>query len=121
MAPKYRVQYVDPHFNERFAKLPREVQKRALQLLGEVANTDPLKGQPCGYQHATGNLSDCRKLYFDDAQDHDPRYRLVYRVLPTEDVPAEIEAITVGLKYTTGVDGERETIYERVGQLLNRI
>jgi hypothetical protein len=23
MAPKYRVRYVDTHFNERFAKLPR--------------------------------------------------------------------------------------------------
>jgi hypothetical protein len=121
MAPKYRIRYVDPHFNERFAKLPQEMQKRALQLLGEVANTAPLKGRPCGYQHGTGNLSDCRKLYFDDTDDRDPRYRLVYRVLPSEQAPAEIEVITVGLKYTTTADGERETVYERVGQLLNRI
>jgi hypothetical protein len=121
MAPKYRVRYVDPHFNERFAKLPRAVQKRVLQLLGEVANTSPLKGQPCGYQHATGNLSDCRKLYFDETQDREPQYRLIYRVLPSEDAPEEIEAITVGLKYTIAADGERESIYVRVGELLSRI
>lgn len=121
MATRYPVAYVDPHFAERFGRLPTEVQRRVLQLLGTVANRDPKLGQPCGYQHATGNLSDCRKLYFDVDRNVDPRYRLIYRVLPDEDAPQSIEVITVGEKFTLDADGNRESIYVRVGALLDRL
>lgn len=120
-APKYRVEYIDPHFAERFADLPRPAQRRVLELLGEIANTDPLKGKPCGYQSATGNLSDCRKLYFDVEPDRAPDYRLIYRVLPSEDAPRRIEAVTVGRKFTYDAAGHRESIYVRVGKLLGRL
>lgn len=101
--------------------LPTEVQRRVLQLLGTVANRDPKLGQPCGYQHTTGNLSDRRKLYFDVDRDVDPRYRLIYRLVPDEDVPQSIEVVTVGEKFTLDADGNRESIYVRVGALLDRL
>lgn len=121
MAPKYRVRYLDPHFAERFAALPRDAQRRALELLGRVAGGELQLGKPCGYQSRTGNLDDCRKVYFDVALDRSPGYRLIYRVLPDERSPREVEAITVGPKYTYDAAGSRDTIYVRVGELLDRI
>lgn len=121
MAPKYPVSYVDPHFATRFSELPQEAKREALRLLGIIANSDPLLGQGLGFQHATGNLGDCRKLYFDVASDVKPRFRLVYRVCPDEYEPATIEVITVGPKYTYTADGRRDTVYVRVGELLERL
>lgn len=58
-------------------------------------------GEPCGWSSGTGDLSDCRKLYFD--YDDDPRvisldtrrrqrhYRIIYR--PIED---DMEIVAVG-------------------------
>jgi len=121
VAPKYRVAYVDPHFAERFTALPKEAQRRVLELLGDVANRSPTLGKPCGYQAATGNLGDCRKIYFDTEADVEPRYRLIYRVLPDETNPVIIEVITVGLKFTEDAEGNRNSIYVRVGELLDRL
>ena len=121
MAPKYRVEYLDPHFAERFAKLPRAAQRRVLELLGEIANRAPLLGKPCGYRPSSGNLGDCRKVYFDTREGVEPRYRLVYRVLPGEDDPQTIEVITVGPKFTADAAGNRGSIYLRVAELLRRI
>jgi hypothetical protein len=121
VAPRYAVKYVDPHFPDRFRALPSAAQRRVLELLGRVANDDVTLGQPCGFQHRTGNIDDCRKLYFDTAADVEPTYRLIYRVLPNEIQPATIEVITVGPKYVVDADGNRDTIYVRVGQLLDRV
>lgn len=101
--------------------MPRDAKARVLQLLGEVANRNPTLGQSCGYQRATGNLSDCRKLYFDTETGVDPRYRLIYRVLPDESTPQTIEVITVGEKFVHNAAGNRESIYVRVGDPLNRL
>lgn len=121
MAPKFPVSYVDPHFGDRFGELPEDAKREALRLLGIVANSQPLLGQGLGFQHATGNLGDCRKLYFDTSSDVEPRFRLVYRVVPDEYTPAAIEVITVGSKYTFTADGRRDTVYVRVGELLGRL
>jgi hypothetical protein len=115
------VRYLDPHFARRFGELPRPAQRRALELLGRIANGQALLGKPCGYQPRTGNLDDCRKVYFDVSVARSPDYRLIYRVLPDESRPAEIEAITVGRKYTYDAAGNRDTIYVRVAALLERI
>lgn len=121
MASRYRVEYLDPHFRERFAALPREAQRRVLELLGEVANARPTLGKPCGHQRRTGDLGDCRKLYFDIERDRDPTFRLIYRVLPDEAAPEIIEVITVGPKLTVAADGTRDSVYVRVGELLDRL
>lgn len=45
---------------------------------------------------ATGDLSDCYKLYFDPDGSGKPRYRLVYRYTPDEISAVAIEAVAVG-------------------------
>src|SRR5674476_1357722 len=42
---------------------------------------------------SVGDLSDGRKVYFDDQEDSTPRFRLVYRLLPNE---VEAVAVAVG-------------------------
>jgi len=39
---------------------------------------------------------DCRKLYFDEQRDMDPRYRIIYRLLPDEDGPTKVEVPGAG-------------------------
>lgn len=121
MAPKYPVQVVDPHFADRLKALPVEAQRSVLTLLGRIANGELLLGQPCRFQHQTGNLDDCRKIYFDISTGVEPTFRLIYRVLPNEQAPAMVEAITVGPKFVLDAEGNRDSIYVRVARLLDRI
>lgn len=59
-----------------------------------------------------------RKLYFDEQRDMDPRYRIIYRLLPDEDKPTKAEVIRIGLKVPYG---DEEQIYRQVGQALERL
>lgn len=43
-----------------------------------------------------GDLSDCRKLYFDERSDVPPRWRIVYRLLPDEAVPWSVDVVSIG-------------------------
>lgn len=43
-----------------------------------------------------GDLSDCRKIYFDTDNNQKPRYRLVYRLTPNEVRAVAVEAVAVG-------------------------
>jgi hypothetical protein len=56
----------------------------------------------------TGDLSDCRKLYFDEA-----RHRIVYRLYPSDDTPMEVEIIAVGPRANLDV-------YRRASERLGR-
>jgi hypothetical protein len=89
-----------------------------LEPLAQVSTANPRSGKPCGFALSTGNLSDCRKLYLDEAEDMDPRYRIVYRLLPDEDKPAKAEVIRIGLKVPYG---DEEQIYRQVGRALDRL
>ena len=51
----------------------------------------PFLGLPLENLPSTGDLSDCRKVYFDEA-----RYRIVYRLLPDEIHPEHVEVIAIG-------------------------
>jgi hypothetical protein len=42
-----------------------------------------------------GDLSDCRKIYFDERDDVPPRWRIVYRLVPNEASPTSIEIISI--------------------------
>lgn len=69
--------------------------ERTLTLLVEVS-----KGNLTGHEFqelvATGDLSDCRKIYFDVDNNQKPRYRLVYRLTPNEVRAVAVEAVAVG-------------------------
>jgi mRNA interferase RelE/StbE len=53
--------------------------------------TNPLFGLKLDVREGVGDLSDCRKIYFDKA-----RHRIVYRVLPDERNPASVDVIVIG-------------------------
>lgn len=113
------VEFFDPDAKQQLLDLPSDqLKRRALELLTEVSTGNPRLGKPCGFAFSTGNLSDCRKLYFDEAEDMDPRYRIVYRLLPDEDEPAKAEVIRLGLKVPYG---DEEQIYRQVGRALDRL
>lgn len=113
------VEFFDPDAKQQLLDLPSdELKRRALELLAQVSTGNPRLGKPCGFAFSTGNLSDCRKLYFDEAEDVDPRYRIIYRLFPDEDKPAKAEVIRVGLKVPYG---DEEQIYRQVGRALDRL
>lgn len=113
------VEFLDPYAKRQLLDLPsRQLQRRALMLLGRVKNENPLLGKPCGFAFQTGNLSDCRKLYFDESEDAPPRYRIIYRLLPDEETPAVAEVIRIGLKFPYG---DEEYLYRQAGRALGRL
>lgn len=73
----------------------RALMERVFTLLVEVANGN-LTGQQLEALVATGDLSDCRKIYFDVDNNQKPRYRLVYRLTPDEVRAVAVEAVAVG-------------------------
>ena len=78
-----------------FSLPTRALMERTLALLVEVSKGN-LTGQPLEVLVATGDLSDCRKIYFDVDNNQKPRYRLVYRITPNEVRAVAIEAVSVG-------------------------
>jgi hypothetical protein len=113
------VEFFDPTAKRQLLGLPsKELKRRALELLSQVSKKDPRLGKPCGFAFSSGNLSDCRKLYFDEQGDMDPRYRIVYRLVPDEDSPTKAEVIRIGLKVPYG---DEEQIYRQVGRALERL
>jgi hypothetical protein len=52
---------------------------------------EPYLGRPLGKHPVVGDLSDCRKIFFDNAC-----YRILYRLLPNEKNPTEADVIAVG-------------------------
>lgn len=113
------VEFFDPTAKQQLLDLPsKELKRRALELLAQVSKENPSLGKPCGFAFNTGNLSDCRKLYFDEERDMNPRYRIIYRLLPDEDGPTKAEVIRIGL---TVPYGDEEQIYRQVGRALERL
>ncbi|WP_456789176.1 hypothetical protein [Cellulomonas sp. P5_C5] len=75
-----------------------EAQRAAINAVADV-RTGRRVGVPLDFHAATGDLRDCRKLYFDVPGTGDrPRFRLVYRVIDegsVEVLAAEVVAIGV--------------------------
>lgn len=67
------------------------------ELLVHIARGE-LSGRPLEAHGGTGNLSDCRKAYFDLDPKVQPRFRLVYRLQPDEKSPARVQAVAVGYR-----------------------
>ncbi len=65
--------------------LKLEAAKFLIRLEGE-----PTIGRVLG-PHEVGDLSDCRKIYFDGA-----RHRIIYRLLPNEHTPTTADVIAIG-------------------------
>jgi hypothetical protein len=113
------VEFFDPTAKQQLLDLPsKKLRRRALELLAQVSKENPKLGKPCGFAFSTGNLSDCRKLYFDEQRNVDPRYRIVYRLVPEEGNLTKAEVARIGLKVPYG---DEEQIYRQVGRALERL
>ncbi len=85
---------------------------------------NPRLGQPLHYRYS-GDLSTCRKLYFDELDQPlrpsrangrrpgGPRFRIVYQLLPHDDRADLVRIVAVGLKY----DPERGVYATAVARL----
>jgi len=94
-----------------FALPSRALMERALTLLVAISRGN-LAGHKLEKLVATGDLSDCRKIYFDTDNNQKPRYRLVYRLTPNEVRAVAVEGV-----------GERRSLdaYVRAAKNLGRL
>lgn len=87
---------VRPEAVDDIKNLPSEnLKRRAIQIIVDVSKGE-LEGRLLENHPSVGDLSDCRKVYFDDQEEDKPRFRLVYRVLPNEVEAVAVEAVAVG-------------------------
>lgn len=86
---------IGPDQRADYSALPSEALRReALRYLARLKR-EPLLGQPLRDHPTMGDLTGCRKLYFDERIDVPPRWRIVYRVLPSEDDPRSVDVISI--------------------------
>jgi hypothetical protein len=96
-----------PEAEEDFRALPTSAaQLDAAGLLIRL-ESNPYLGQELG-DKPPGDLSDCRKLYFDDR-----RYRIVYRLSPSSRAPTAVDVIAIGPREAMEV---YETALARLGR-----
>ena len=74
-----------------------DLRREALQYMVAL-RTKPKLGKKLDKHVATGDLSDCWKVFFDNAN-----HRIVYRLLPDEKKPTLIDIIVVGPRHNMDV------------------
>ena len=85
-----------PEAVEDIKNLPSaNLKRRAIQIIVDISKGE-LNGKPLTDHPSVGDLSDCRKVYFDDQDEGKPRFRLVYRLLPNQVEAVEVQAVAVG-------------------------
>lgn len=114
-----------PDVREDLAGLPSEQLRRvALEWMVRLRR-DPHEGKRLKWRHS-GDLSTCRKLYFDEEdtplrenftyyrRPGGARYRIVYQLLPTGEHPEVIRVLAVGL----GHDDAEPDAYDKAATRL---
>lgn len=100
---KLRLTSVEPAFENDLVDLIKSeggnqtIAVEVFTLLSLVAKGE-LKGLPLEERESTADLSDCRKVYFDLDPMARPNFRLVYRLLPDEQNPNRVQAVSVGYR-----------------------
>ena len=96
MAASLKLTALLPGFQQDIDALPDlATKKMALHMLVLIRG-GKIAGVKLDSRVGTGDLDDCRKLYFDPDGSGKPRYRLVYRYTPDEIHAVAIEAVAVG-------------------------
>jgi len=96
MAASFKLTALLPGFQQDIDALPDlATKKMALDMLVLIRD-GKIAGVKLDSRVGTGDLDDCRKLYFDPDGSGKPRYRLVYRYTPDEIHAVAIEAVAVG-------------------------
>ncbi len=60
-----------------------------------------------------GDLSDHRKIYLDERHDVDPRWRIIYKLLPNDENPEVADVVIIGPR-------EDDAVYREVMARLGR-
>jgi hypothetical protein len=79
-----------------FQALPNDALRREALIRLTSLKDNPFRGRRLRAHPSLGDLSDCRKLYFDERPNVSPRYRIVYRVLPDEASPKSVDVVIIG-------------------------
>lgn len=99
MTPKLVVEFLDDAAFESVERLPDPHYEIAWELLDHLRQ-HPRHGKRLDINPLTGDLSGARTLYvidFDQTRvDWPPPYRIVYRLLPSEEAPERIQVIWAG-------------------------
>jgi len=75
----------------------------------------PYFGQQLKDHPIWGDLSDCRKIFLDESHDIDPRWRILYKLLPDEANPEVADVMIIGPREDDAVYVE---VMERLGRPL---
>lgn len=93
---KFRVEFFDDAAFDSVEALPEPDRSVAWDLLDHLQE-QPRFGKPLEANTATGDLSDSRTLYVIDFDEelieHPPPYRIVYRLLPSEQDVQRVQII----------------------------
>jgi mRNA-degrading endonuclease RelE of RelBE toxin-antitoxin system len=72
-----------------------ELEEISYALINRLSYGD-IRGTRLENHPEIGDLSECFKLYFDLARGQSPRYRIVYKYLPSINKPSSIFIVAVG-------------------------
>ncbi len=85
-----------PQVSEDFRALPSDALRwMAMKHLVRLEK-EPRFGTKLLDHPVWGDLSDCRKIFLDESHDADPRWRIIYRLLPNEQKPTFAEVLIIG-------------------------
>ena len=106
MTPGLAVEFLDEAAFQSVERLPDPHYEIAWELLTRLRES-PRLGKPLEGNALTGELSGARTLYvIDFAQTRvnwPPPYRIVYRLLPSEETPERVQIIWAGERYDLAV------------------
>jgi len=102
-----------PQVSEDFRALPTDkLRWMAMQYFVRLEQKPDL-GRPLQDHPIWGDLSDCRKIYLDETHQTDPRWRIIYKLLPDERHPKVADVIIIGPR-------EDDAVYREVMSRLAR-
>jgi len=102
-----------PQVADDFKALPTyALQAMAMKHLVELERRHNY-AQPLTDHPIWGDLSDCWKIFLDESHDADPRWRIIYRLLPDAIKPTTADVIIIGPR-------EDDAVYVEIMSRLNR-
>ena len=74
-----------------------QLQFIALNLIEQLIHGS-IRGRRLENHEGTGNLGDFFKIYFDVDKDRPPRYRIVYRYIPSSSAPTQLQIVVIATR-----------------------
>ena len=103
-----------PEVSADFRALPTDkVRWEAFRYMA-ILRTKPYYGKPLRDHPTLHDLSDCRKIYLDESHDIEPRWRIVYRLLPDDANPTSVDVIGIWPR-------EDDAAYHEAARRLGRV